>query len=166
MVTSSVTCLHACRNVGRGVLRHVCHLRHWDTETGGWGVGDYCRLPSIFWLCFDPKLSCDTNCFFLINGARQTQAWLTKGHPATSLSPPLQSLRATARARRTDNTSARAPHQHGCRVQLCDCLLVWAFLQSISQLIELLSITKGFLSSQRTPFHGSEEGYAPDSLCN
>lgn len=94
------------------------------------------------------------------------RAWLSNGHPATILFPPPPlPLGATARARQTD-TSAQAPGQDGCRVQLCGCLLVWAFLQSISQLIELLSITKGFLSSQRTPFHGSEEGCAPDSLCN
>lgn len=97
------------------------------------------------------------------------QAWLSTGHPATILSssssPPPPPLRATARAQQTD-TSAQAPGQDGCHVQLCGCLLVRAFLQSISQLIELISITKGFLLSPRTPIHGREEGCAPDSPCN
>lgn len=58
------------------------------------------------------------------------------------------------------------PGQDGCHVRLCGCLLVRAFLQSISQLIELLSITKGFLLSQSTPFYRSEEGRSPDSPYN
>lgn len=90
------------------------------------------------------------------------QAWVSLGHPATALPPP---PRATARPRQTD-TSAQAPGQDGCHVQLCGCLLVRAFLQSISQLIELISITKGFLLSRRTPIHVNEEGCAPDSPCN
>lgn len=41
--------------------------------------------------------------------------------------------------------------QDGCHMQLCGCQLVHAILQSISQLIELLSITMGFVLSQSTP---------------
>lgn len=59
MVTSSVACLHARRNVGRGVSRHVCHLRHRDRKgcevVGGGGIykhkHDYCWFPSIFRGC-------------------------------------------------------------------------------------------------------------------
>ena len=61
------------------------------------------------------------------------------------------------------DTSARAPGQDGHHVQLCGFLLVRAFLQSISQLIEWISITKGFLLSQRTLIHGGEEDSASDS---
>lgn len=51
-------------------------------------------------------------------------------------------------------------------MRLCGRLLVRAFSQSISQLIELISITKGFLLSLRTPIHAREEGFAPDSSRN
>ncbi len=78
-------------------------------------------------------------------------------------SPP-SPLRATIRQDRRIHL-AQAPGQDGCCVPLCGCLLVRAFLQSISQLIELISITKGFLLSQRSPTHGIEEGYATDLSC-
>lgn len=46
----------------------------------------------------------------------------------------------------------KLPGQDGCHVQLCGCLLVRAFLQSISQLIELISITKGILFKSTQPY--------------
>lgn len=56
------------------------------------------------------------------------------------------------------------PGRDGYHVQLCGRLLVRAFLQSISQLIELISITKSFLLSPPPHIHAGEEDSAPFSL--
>lgn len=171
MVTSSVACLHARRNVGWGVSRHVCHLRHRETETEkGGGIythqHHYCWFPSISrgYVVVFPS----SPVMWILDlldqwGESNMHGWVLEVQLLSLPSPLL--LRAAARARQI-NTSAQAPGQDGCNAQLCGCLLVRAFLQSISQLIEFISITKGFLLSLHTPIHGGEEGCTPDSPCN
>lgn len=159
MVTGSVVCLHACRNIWwEGLSQHVYHLRRHVERS---------ECVPLGWLLL-----------FCLHFLSSPVMWVIVSISEASLSKraslKLKSqifvslyhhLRAPARTWQKD-TSAPSPSQDVYHVQLCGCLMVRPFLQSIRELIETISITKGFLLSPPSSIHGSEEGSATDSSCN
>lgn len=145
MATGSVARLH--ENVGSGVSRCVCHLRRRESDGERGEQHPPTSASALLHLqtpCFDsPPPAWDVREGSIIEAGQTRNPLLSSGCPHCQ-SP-------------TDRYSPQVPGQDGRHVKLCGCLLATAFWQSISHLIELLSITKGFLLSQCTPIRPSEE---------
>lgn len=150
MVTDSGSCLSSRRN---GVTSCICHPYHRERMED---VKVFARIKEIT-VDFFPSLQLGLQ-LPCAESNKHKPGWVLDIGPSSETNGQSTTNRYSM--------CAQAQSQDGCHVQLCGCLLARVFLQSISQLIEIISITKSFLLGPCTPFNGMYGCCAQDSLCN